>query len=448
MPSFAPRGPRYLAIVDALETDIFAGRIRAGMRLPPHRDMAERLAISVGTVSKAYAEAERRGLISGEVGRGTFVTDPRLARPSGPARVNLALNIPPPTGADALVAAELAKIAADPAIGDFLGYLPHGGGPGHRAAVSRWLAGQGMPADAERVLITHGAQHAISISLGLLAGQGDVVLTEAVTYSGMLALARQTGVRLHPVTMDADGVVPAALEHAFEATGARVFYTMPTLQTPTGIVTSPERRRAIAAVVERCGAFVIEDDAYAFLFDAPPAPLVTLLPQRGFYAMSFAKCLVPGLRVGALIVPDAFRDRAVNALRATGWMAAPIMVDVVARAIDDGGLLRQVMLKREKASLRCAIADRILGRRLRYRGATPGFHVWLALPEGRTLTGLITQAAEIGITLASPSPLQLTDPRNVGVRLCIGSPDTEDELERVLAAIRAILDGAEAISIV
>ena len=447
-PTYAPRGPRYLAIVDALEADIFSGRVKAGARLPPHRDMAERLDISVGTVSKAYAEAERRGLISGEVGRGTFVTDPRLARPAGAARINLALNIPPPTGADALVAAELAKIAADPALGDLLGYLPHGGSRSHRISVARWLAGQGVPADGERVLITHGAQHAISISLGLLAGQGEAVLTESVTYSGMLALARQTGVKLHPVTMDGDGVLPDALEQAFRATGARVFYTMPTLQTPTGIVTSPARRREIAAVVARCDAFVIEDDAYAFLFDMPPAPLVTLLPDRGFYAMSFAKCLTPGLRIGALIVPDAYRDRAVNALRATGWMAAPLMAEVVARTIEDGGLQQQVMRKREKAALRRTIADRMLGSRLRYRSATPGFHIWLALPEGRTLTGLISQAAALGITLASPSPLQLLDPRNLGVRLCIGSPETEDELERVLGDIRDILDGAEVMSVV
>jgi DNA-binding transcriptional MocR family regulator len=96
-------GPRYLAFVSALEADIAAGRVKPGMRLLPQRDMAQRLALSVGTISKAYAGAEQRGLISGEVGRGTFVQGRRHeARSLGAseAAINLALNVPPYTGED------------------------------------------------------------------------------------------------------------------------------------------------------------------------------------------------------------------------------------------------------------------------------------------------------------------------------------------------------------
>src|SRR5260370_17403515 len=94
-------GPRYLALVSALEADIACGRVKPGMRLLPQREMAQRLELSVGTISKAYAEAEQRGLISGEVGRGTFVQRRRPeARSLGSAdtSINLALNVPPYTG--------------------------------------------------------------------------------------------------------------------------------------------------------------------------------------------------------------------------------------------------------------------------------------------------------------------------------------------------------------
>src|ERR1700738_2849758 len=103
-------GPRYLAFVAALEADIAAGRVKPGMRLLPQRDMAQRLELSVGTISKAYAEAEQRGLISGEVGRGTFV---QRRRPearglgSSEATINLALNVPPYTGEDDAIASGL-----------------------------------------------------------------------------------------------------------------------------------------------------------------------------------------------------------------------------------------------------------------------------------------------------------------------------------------------------
>src|SRR4029453_1985664 len=90
-------GPRYLAFVLALDADITAGHVKPGMRLLPQRDMAQRLGLSVGTVSKAYAEAEQRGLISGEVGRGTFVQrrrpEQRTALGTSEATINLALNV-------------------------------------------------------------------------------------------------------------------------------------------------------------------------------------------------------------------------------------------------------------------------------------------------------------------------------------------------------------------
>jgi DNA-binding transcriptional MocR family regulator len=114
VPVLASRpGPRYLAFVSALEADIAAGRVKPGTRLLPQREMAQRLALSVGTISKAYAEAEQRGLISGEVGRGTFVQKRRLEQRSlGPseATINLALNVPPYTGEDDVIAAVLGDI--------------------------------------------------------------------------------------------------------------------------------------------------------------------------------------------------------------------------------------------------------------------------------------------------------------------------------------------------
>src|SRR5882757_9870281 len=103
-------GPRYLAFVLALEADIASGRVKPGMRLLPQRDMAQRLDLSVGTISKAYAEAEQRGLISGEVGRGTFVQRRRpesRSLGSTDTSINLALNVPPYTGEDDAIASVL-----------------------------------------------------------------------------------------------------------------------------------------------------------------------------------------------------------------------------------------------------------------------------------------------------------------------------------------------------
>src|SRR5215471_9521890 len=163
-------GPLYLQIVVRLEQDIAKGVLARGARLLPHRDMADRLKLSVGTVARAYDEAERRGLISGEVGRGTFVLG-EVSRAVGRNKsMNLALNAPPLTAED---------------VGNLLCYLPHQGIERHRTIIAGWLDRHGMLASADGLFITHGAQHAISIAMGLLAGPGDSVLAENLTYSGM-----------------------------------------------------------------------------------------------------------------------------------------------------------------------------------------------------------------------------------------------------------------------
>jgi DNA-binding transcriptional MocR family regulator len=447
----AIQGPRYLAFVLALEADIAAGRIKPGMRLLPQRDMAQRLDLSVGTISKAYAEAEQRGLISGEVGRGTFVQRrrPEARGPgSSEATINLALNVPPYTGEDDIIASVLAEIVADGEMSNLLGYLPHQGLRRHREAMSNWLASLGIAADADHLFITHGGQHALSIALGMVAQSGDTVLTESYTYSGMLALSAQSGYPLHGVATDASGLIPEQLDRAFTETGARVLYCMPTLQTPMGSVMPQERRQAIAEIVRRHDAYLLEDDAYGYLLTPPLPPISRLIPERSFFIVSFAKCLAPGLRIAAMIAPEAFRDRSINALRATGWMAVPVMAEVVARLIHNGGLARQAKLKRDKAALRDSIVRRVLKAWLPATKAAPGFHVWLPLPAGRTLAALIAQAAQAGITLAPPGALRRMESESLGVRLCLGAPATEADLERALVEIRRILEMAEAISFV
>ena len=442
--------PRYLAFVRALESDIQNGVLKPGTRLLPQRDMASQLGLSVGTVSRAYTEAEARGLVSGEVGRGTFVQRPRppaSAKNAAQATINLALNVPPSTGEDELIESVLSEILSDGALPPLLGYLPHQGLVSHREIMAGWLAMLGVKCDVANLFVTHGGQHAISIALNMVAAPNQTVLTERFTYSGMIALSAQNGYRLHGVAGDDQGLVPEALDRAFAETGARVLFASPSLQTPTGTVMGDARRQEIADIIRKHDAYLLEDDVYAFLFPSPPAPISIRLPERSFYVTSFAKCLAPGLRIGTMIAPEQFRDRAINALRATGWMASPIMAEIVARLIHSGDLSRQAQAKRAAAARRNAIADRILGSWLAPMVATSGFHRWLPIPAGRMMIALVTQAAQAGITVAPPGALQQVDRGTLGIRICLGHP-TEAVLENALAELKQILESAEAISFV
>ncbi|WP_425419254.1 PLP-dependent aminotransferase family protein [Oricola indica] len=445
-------GPRYVQIVAALKSDIASGRVAGGQRLPTHREMASQLGLSVGTISKAYALAERQRLISGQVGRGTFVLPPAnnigvVESTTGAEQVNMALNAPPATGEAAIFAKVLNEIAADDDFPSLLSYLPHQGIRRHRAAVAGWLGRHGTAVEQSDIYITNGAQHAISVSLRLLARPGTPVLAENLPYSGLTALALMEDYVLHGVAMDNHGLVPDALDAALRETGSKVLCCTPTIQTATGSIMPTERRREIAEIIRRHDAWIIEDDVYSFLCPDPPPTLSSFLPERSFYVISFAKCLMPGLRIGALHAPAAFRDRIVNAIRSTGWMANAIMSEAVVRMIESGALESQIRLKRNAAAERTMLAQSILGSYL-HSTAVPAFHAWLTMPAGRTATSLAAQAAFRGITLATPSPLSAASGVAPGIRVCLGAAETPEKLSSALHVLGSILRESEEMAFV
>jgi len=446
-------GPRYLQIVAALENDIATGKLAVGQRLPTHREMATRLGLSIGTVSRAYAIAESRGLISGEVGRGTFVTGktPQLGVTEiGLAHrgINLALNAPPATGETQDFARTMAEVIDGDDLHALMGYLPHQGLEAHRVAMAGWVSTLGMEAAPDRLHVTHGAQHAIAIALRLLARSAAPVLTENLPYSGIMSLALMEGYDLRGVLMDRHGLIPERLDAAFRESGPAVLYTTPTLQAATGSLMPPERRAEIAEIVARHDGWIVEDDAYGFLPPDGVKPLSAFLPERSIYVVSFAKCLSPSLRVGAMVAPEGMRDRIVNAIRSTGWMANPIMAEVTTRMIENGLMARQVKAKRAAAAERTEVARARLGPALDLMSDVPAFHVWMRLPPGRAPVGLMAQAAQAGITVAAPTPLQPLDTMGNGVRICLGGAPDIAALDGALKTLGDILQGTEAMSLV
>ena len=248
----------------------------------------------------------------------------------------------------------------------------------------------------------------------------SAVLTERFTYTGVSALSSHNTYRLHGVDCDTEGLVPDALDRAFAETGASVVFATPTLQTPTGTTMSMERRKEIADVICSRDAFLVEDDVYAFLFDPAPRPISLLIPERTFYITSFGKCLDPGLRIGAMVVPDAFRDRSINAVRATGWngiahhgrncrAANSQRRSEPSGSIEAGGKPPAVMPSLMKCSATGCPSSR------RHRDFTDGFRY---RRDGR-LSRLSHKRLKAGITLALPGALQQVERGTLGVRLCL-----------------------------
>jgi DNA-binding transcriptional MocR family regulator len=431
-------GPLYQALASAIAQDLQAGKLKAGDRLPPHRDLADQLGITVTTVTRGYTEAERQGLVRGEVGRGTFVCPPAFTTlPSGGhGQIDLTTNALLPHLHAREFTDKLALLVSRSTPEYLFNYQPHGGRLDHREIAAHWLRRSHIAAEVSNTVLTCGAQHAMAVSLATLTAPGEVVLCEAVTYTGMRSLANFLHVRLHPVAMDDDGLLADALEDAVHDTGARVLYCVPSGQNPTARVMSAKRRQELARVASRLNLMIVEDDAYGFLFEAQP--LCVALPDRTFYLTSMSKSLVPGMRVGVLRTPPGWTERVIGAIFATTVMLTPLDAAAACASLEDGTAARIMAWKREEVRARQQIARQVLGKIV--TGSADSQHAWLQLPATWPSDDFAREARARGVVLTPGRDFAVArhDVPNA-VRIALGGPPDRETLKRAMTTLAEIL---------
>ncbi len=440
-------GPRYTAIVEAIAEDIEHGRLKPGARMPTHRELAGSLGVTTGTVTRAYAEATRRGLLVGETGRGTFVKgdlsdfDPSAAEDE--ALIDLSSNNPPPSAGDLLgqsLSKTLSELSARRGLSALLTYgPPAAGAERHRAAGAEWVARSGLKVKAGQVLVCNGALHAMTVVFSTLCRPGDTVFTESLTYPGMKNLANLLNLRLQGLPVDDEGLVPEAFEEACRRGAARVLYTIPTVQNPLGTLMSERRRREIAAVARAHEVAIVEDDVHSFMLPKPPPPLSSYAPENSYFIMSTSKSMSGGMRVGYLAAPERMVEPLSTSLRATVWMAAPLMAEIVSEWIKDGTADRLVEQRRVEAAARQELAARAL-EGFRFDAHPLSFHLWLHLPEPWRSNEFAAKLKRRGV-LVSPSESFVPGREEAphAVRVCLGTPRTRERLEGALAVVRGVL---------
>jgi DNA-binding transcriptional MocR family regulator len=449
--------PRYRAIADDLAEQITIGELAPGERLPTHRDLAYKLGVTVGTVSRAYAELERAGLARGEVGRGTFVrggdSDDFMRVVDEPPGGGLDLgNSFPPPGRQALELSDtLRTLADDRSVGHLVTYQPHAGRPEHRAAGAEWISRSDYDVAADRVIVTSGAQHGLLASLSTVLRPGDKLGVEALCFPGMKVVARMLGCHLEPLAMDAEGITVEAVEAACR-NGVRVFCCVPTLSNPTCATMSVERRRAVGGILETHGAFLVEDDIYGLLPRKPLPPIASFAPENTLYVTSLSKAVSPGLRIGYLVVPSSLHDKTCTAVRASCWMAAPLMAEIATRWINDGSAASILDGQRREIAARIKLATTILGR-WGASGVEGAFHLWFELPEPWTTGAFVEAARREDVILSSEAPFVVPGaPAPRALRICLGTPPRRPDLEAGLRRLARILsadaDANEQLSIV
>lgn len=376
--------PIYRGIVTALENDISSGKLTSGERLPTHRQLAQYLDVTTGTVTKALTEAERRGLIVSRVGRGSYVLqfpENAIAVDSEPkGLIDLSVNTVTIEPFNNALNRVLGALSRRKSLYSLLEYHRIPGLERHRAAGAKWLQMRGIDAPPDRIILCSGAQEGLMAVLATVTKPGDSVLSERLNYAGIKRLADLFRLDIRGVETDEHGIKPESLREA--AAGARVgaILCSPTLHNPTNAIMPLERRLEILSIARELGAQIIENDSYGHLSGNVTPTMASLDPERTIYLCGTSKSIAPGLRVGYVLAPKNMITRLCEGFHATSWTSPSLLGEVAAVLIEDQIAERFVSWHQKEASDRLAMAREILDQPdLPPDG--PTYHVWLPLPS-------------------------------------------------------------------
>ncbi|GAA1830541.1 PLP-dependent aminotransferase family protein [Pseudonocardia ailaonensis] len=416
--------PDYRTLADRVAADIAAGRLHPGDRLPTQRRFARRRGIAVSTAARVYAELTRRGLVVGEVGRGTFVRaappapGPALAEPST-ALVDLELNFPSPPEQPALLSAAITALSRPDVLAEALAPVGVRGSSALRAAAAEALARPGWQPDPDDLLITGSGRQAIAAAFAALVPTGGRIAVEALTYPLVRGAVHRLGLTAVPLRLDDEGLVPAALDAACREAPVHVLSVQPTLHNPLGVTMGARRRAELAEVLREHDVVAVEDAVYSFL-RPEPGPLAAHAPERTIVIESLSKRLAPGLTLGFAACPPALVDRVAAAARSGGWTPQGLAVAAAIRWLTDGTASRLVEIKRADAAARQELARAHLPG---LRADPAAYHAWLPLPEPWRAETFVAAAARRGIAV-TPAAAFAVIPAHApdAVRLALAAP--------------------------
>ncbi|MGW1802327.1 aminotransferase-like domain-containing protein [Streptomyces sp. NPDC001984] len=313
-----------------------------------------------------------------------------------------------------------------------LQYSTTEGEPTLRTGLAARITAQGLPTDADDLLITTGSQQALSLLATALLDSGDTVLVEDPCYLAALQVFGLAGARVLPVPGDADGVDPQALEDLVTRERPKLLYLVPTFQNPTGRTMPSTRRAAVASVAARTGVWLVEDDPYGELrYEGERVPWIAAHPgaeDRTVLLGSFSKVMAPGLRLGWLRAPAGLRRACAVAKQAADLHTPTLNQLAAARYLD--------VLDAHVAKVRAVYGERRDAMLAALPGSLPpgstwnrpegGMFLWARLPETYDTTALLPRVVEQDVAYVPGAPFYAGEPDRSTLRLCFVTQTPEE----------------------
>lgn len=441
--------PIYLALVEAMERDILSGLLRPGEKMPTHRELAKKVGVTVTTITRAYKEAERRGMITAIVGNGTFVTADLGIHSSliniesrDNKLIEMGLVFPlyfVERGLDDL----LKNILRKSNLGLLMKYTPPQGLPYHRKTGSAWVKRFGIETTPDNVVVTAGAQHAINCIFTSLFQPSDYIAVDCLTYPGIKAVARQHNIHLDGIPMDEQGMLPHELENACKRHNIKAVYTVANMQNPTNSIMSEKRKNQMCKVIRDNGLLLLEDDLYGFLQTPTLPALSSIIPEQSIYIAGISKAFFAGLRTGFLIAPKQYINKISQAVLDTIWMTSPLCAEIACEAINSGVADHVISQKRAEIDRRMQLFYSKF-RQYEFAYAEHSMFVWFKLPEPWTYSAFENRAKLKGVNIIASNSFAVGNTLSPNyIRISLTAAESNFEYEDGLTKLCDVLTNTE-----
>ncbi|MYM53858.1 aminotransferase-like domain-containing protein [Thalassovita mangrovi] len=435
---------KYKALADNIRDAVAEGLLNSGERLPPVRELAYQLSVTPGTVARAYSTLTDEGVLQAGVGRGTFVAEPQATTDpahSWPQMLNLRSPQLPDVGQSKMLRDAMRETADSIAAEDLLTYPNRAMDLPLRRALRRWMTD--LPIGnftAEDMVLAHGAQSAVTLVMQtVLRGPDPAVAVECMTYPGFRRAAELSRARVVGVECDDEGPIVDCLEQAVRDQGVQLFCTSSEVNNPTLRFTSDRRRREIAALAQRLGLNVLDDDCYAIGAHRAES-YHSLVPDFGWYVSSLSKTLTPSLRVGYVVAP---RDRVNDLARTAAFnhfgMSRPL-TELSLNIMSDPRLLSVAARVRARINeLVRMTVNHLGGYDVTWNEDVP--FLWLKLPQGWRASTFLRAAEEQNVILKGAEEFTLRDARAPhAVRIAVNGLVDQECYEAGIIRLRRLLD--------
>ncbi len=319
-----------------------------------------------------------------------------------------------------------------------LQYGPTPGDPLLKKALATMLASRGIAANADNMIITHGAQQALELFGRVFLDPGDIAMVTQPTYLGIFTAISVYEPEYHGVATDKEGIIPDVLEenlHALAMDGLRpkFLYVVPTFHNPTGITMSLRRRRAVVDLAAEYEIPIIEDDPYYDVrFEGESIPPIASLDKEGWviYLGSFSKVLAPGFRIGYahgpadLIAKMSLAKQGAD-LFTNGWGQR-----VAERYLSLGLMKRHLpkirKLYRHKRDIMLEALDETWPDRTEWTRPQGGLFLWTTVDPAIDTKALLPRAAQKGVIYVAGHGFYAGNPEVNHMRLNFSFPSDEN----------------------